>query len=300
MTSPSGLRLAVVTGASSGIGLALARAVAREGRPVLAVARRRERLEALAAEASSAGWAPIHTLALDLAGADAAGRVLARAEELGGAEWLVNNAGFGLRGPVAEADPARLVQMIRLNCESVALLTRAFLPSLVRGGGGFVLNVASIVAFQPAPFHSVYAATKAFVLSFTEGLAEELRGTAVGAGAFCPGPVATEFQAVAGSAGRGPSILTAEAAAREVLGQLRAREVVRVPGLAYRTFVALSALLPRGLVRRLVGRLNRPDEAGRGSRTRAQAQPDEAGRERAGVRGAEPHPAPRHEEGSAR
>jgi short-subunit dehydrogenase len=261
MTSPSGLRLAVVTGASAGIGLALARAVAREGRPVLAVARRRERLEALAAEASSAGWARIHPLALDLAAPDAAGRVLARAEELGGAEWLVNNAGFGLRGPVAEADPVRLVEMVRLNCEAVMLLTHAFLPSLVRRGGGFVLNVASVVAFQPAPFHSVYAATKAFVLSFTEGLAEELRGTAVGAGAFCPGPVATEFQAVAGSAARGPSILTAEAAARAALGQLRAREVVRVPGLAYRTMIAWSALLPRSVARRLAGRLNRPEKA---------------------------------------
>jgi uncharacterized protein len=178
----------------------------------------------------------------------------------------VNNAGFGLRGPVAEADPARLAQMMRLNCEALVLLTRAFLPSLVRRGGGFVLNVASVVAFQPSPFHTVYGATKAFVLSFTEGLAEELRGTGVGTGAFCPGPVATEFQAVAGNAVRGPSILTAEAAAREALAQLRGREVVRVPGLAYRVLTAWSALLPRSVVRRLAGRLNRPERPGRESR----------------------------------
>jgi len=269
MTPPAGLRLAVITGASAGIGLALSRAVAREGRPVLAVARRAERLEGLAAEASSQGWARIFPLALDLSEPSAAGAVLARAEELGGAEWLVNNAGFGLYGPVVEADPARLAQMVRLNCESVVLLSRAFLPSLLRGGGGFVLNVASIVAFQPSPFLSVYGATKAFVLSFTEGLSEELRGTAVGAGAFCPGPVATEFQGVAGSARRamqGPSILTAEEAAREVLDQLRGREVVRVPGLAYRVLAASVALLPRAVVRRMSGRLNRPSQPGRESR----------------------------------
>jgi short-subunit dehydrogenase len=269
MPNPAALRLAVITGASAGIGLALARAIAREGRPVLAVARRGERLQGLAAEASSRGWAPVHPLAVDLAAPSAAGEVLARAEELGGAEWLVNNAGFGLYGPVAEADPAHLAQMIRVNCESVVLLTRLFLPSLGARGGGFILNVASIVAFQPSPFLSVYAATKAFVLSFTEGLSEELRGSGVGAGAFCPGPVTTEFQALAGSARRavrGPAILTAEQAAREVLAQLRGREVVRVPRLAYRVLAASAGLLPRGVVRRLSGRLNRPSRPGRESR----------------------------------
>lgn len=275
MTPLAGPRLAVITGASAGIGLALSRAVAREGRPVLAVARRAERLEGLAAEASSRGWARVHPLALDLSAPGAAGRVLARAEELGGAEWLVNNAGFGGYGPVADADPERLAQMVRLNCEAVVLLSRAFLPSLARAGGGFVLNVASVVAFQPSPFLSVYGATKAFVLSFTEALAEELRGTAVGAGAFCPGPVATEFQAVAGSARRalrGPAVLTAEQAAREALEQLRRREVVRIPRLAYRVLAASAGLLPRGVVRRMSGRLNRPAQPGRASR------PDGSGR----------------------
>jgi len=269
MSLPADLRLAVVTGASAGIGLALSRALAREGRPVLAVARRSDRLERLAAEASSQGWARVHPLALDLAAPGAAAAVLAHAEELGGAEWLVNNAGFGLYGPVAEADPERLAQMVRLNCESVVLLTRAFLPSLERAGSGFVLNVASVVGFQPSPFLSVYAATKAFVLSFTEALSEELRGTGVGAGAFCPGPVATEFQGVAGTARRaahGPAALSAEEAAREVLDQLRRREVVRVPRLAYRLLAASAALLPRGVARRMSGWLNRPSQPGRESR----------------------------------
>ncbi len=130
MVVPAGPHLSIVTGASAGIGQALARAIAREGRPVLAVARREERLRALAAEASASGWAPIHPLPLDLTAPDAAVRVRDRAEALGGAEWLVNDAGFGGYGPVEAADPALLARMVRLNCESLVLLTHALLPQL--------------------------------------------------------------------------------------------------------------------------------------------------------------------------
>src|SRR5512140_1483606 len=139
---PTGSRLAVITGASAGIGRALALAVAREGRPVLAVARRADRLEALAAEAASEGLAPIHPLPLDVTAPGAVGQLLARAESLGGAEWLVNDAGFGEYAPVLEMAPERLQAMLRLNCESLVLLCRAFLPGMVERGG-FVLNVAS-------------------------------------------------------------------------------------------------------------------------------------------------------------
>lgn len=260
MVVPAGPRLSIVTGASAGIGQALVRAIAREGRPVLAVARREDRLRALAAEASAAGWAPVHPLPLDLAAPAAPALVRERAEALGGAEWLVNDAGFGGYGPVEAADPALLSRMIRVNCESLVLLTHALLPGL-RAHRGFVLNVASVVAFQPTPFMSVYGATKAFVLSFSEGLAEELRGTGAGAGAFCPGPVETEFQAVAGLAAR-PSrrraVMTAEEAAGEALRQLRRREVVRVPRLPVRMVSAAPRLLPRLAVRWAWGRMNRP------------------------------------------
>jgi len=263
----AGPRLAVVTGASAGIGLELTRLVARGGRPVLAVARRGERLEALSARARDEGWAAIHPFAMNLTSQHAASLVLSRAEALGGAEWLVNNAGFGLYGPLVEAEPARLLEMVRLNCESVVLLTRAFLPALLGRGEGFILNVASVAGFVPVPFESVYGATKAFVLSFTEALAEELRGTPVGAGAFCPGPVATEFQMVAGAAIRPlRGALTAEAAAREALSQLRTRGVVRVPRLAYRLAMGIAGLIPRGVARRMAGRWNRPPEPGRTSR----------------------------------
>jgi uncharacterized protein len=255
--------LAVVTGASAGIGLALAQELSRSGRPVLAVARREDRVRALADAARAAGHAAIHPLALDVTAPGAPERLRAEAARLGGAAWLVNNAGLGQYGRFEHADPARLLELLRTNCEALVLLTRAFLPLLRASGEGFVLNVASAAAFQPTPYTTVYGATKAFVLSFSEALAEELRGTGVGAGAFCPGPVATEFGAVAGTGDRfvaPPGILTAEAAAREALAQLRAREVVRVPHPLYKLTAVVTRLLPRALVRRVSGRAHRPTE----------------------------------------
>lgn len=255
--------LAVVTGASAGIGLALARELVRSGRPVLAVARREDRLRALAAEAHTAGWAEVHPFALDVTLADAPERLAARALELGGAGLLVNNAGFGQYGRFERANPARLAAMLRVNCEALVLLAHAFLPELRAAGGGAILNVASAAAFQPTPYMAVYGATKAFVLSFTEGLAEELRGSGVWAGAFCPGPVDTEFGQVAGTGGRfgtPPGMLTAEAAALEAIEQLRDREVVWVPHPIYKLTAAASRLVPRAVLRRVSGRVHRPTE----------------------------------------
>lgn len=257
--SPSGSRLAVITGASAGIGRELARGVAREGRPVLAVARRGDRLEALQEEARLRGWAPIHPMVQDVTSPGAAEAILERALSLGGVEWLVNDAGFGEYSPVEKTDPGRLVAMIQLNCEALVLLCRAFLPGFSERGG-FILNVASAAAFQPTPNMTLYGATKAFVLSFTEGLAEELRGGRAGAGAFCPGPVETEFQKVAKGRTGGTSFLSAEAAARAALHQLHGREVVRVPGFVYKLTVTSVRLFPRAWVRRVSGRFHRPSE----------------------------------------
>jgi short-subunit dehydrogenase len=173
----------------------------------------------------------------------------------------VNNAGVGLYGPVAQAELERLVAMVRLNCEALVRLTHAFLPELERAGCGFILNVASAAAFQPTPYMSAYGASKAFVLSFTEGLAEELRGGPVRTGALCPGPVATEFGEVAGTGhrfGAPPGLLSADGAAREALAQLRSRGVVRVPRLVYKLTTAALRALPRGLVRRISGQAHRP------------------------------------------
>lgn len=254
-------RLAVVTGASSGIGWALARALARRGDAVLAVARRGERLEALAAEARADGHAPIHTLALDLAAEGAAPTLAAAVRRLGVPTLLVNNAGFGAYGAFEAADPARLAALVRLNCEALVLCTHALLPDLKAAGGGAVLNVASAAAFQPTPFMAVYGASKAFVLSFTEALDEELRGTGVRALAFCPGPVATEFGEVAGVGARlhdVPGKLTAEEAAEAALRQLDDGEAVLVPGSLARVATTLAQVLPRALVRRAATEVLRP------------------------------------------
>lgn len=253
--------LAVVTGASAGIGAALARQLSRAGRPVLAVARREDRLIALSGEARLDGTAPIHPLAADVSDAPSAARVADTARALGGAAWLVNNAGFGMYGEFEHQDRARLAELVAVNCEAVVLLSHALLPQLREArGGGVLLNVASAAAFQPTPFMSVYGASKAFVLSFTEGLAEELRGSGVWVGAYCPGPVETEFGDVAGAGERFawiPQVLSAEQAAREALGQVARREVVYVPRPFYRLATAASRVLPRAFIRRVSGRAHR-------------------------------------------
>jgi short-subunit dehydrogenase len=253
--------LAVVTGASSGIGAALARELSGRGRPVLAVARRGERLDALAAAAAAAGRAPVHPLALDVAAPDAAARVRERARELGGAAWLVNNAGFGMYGPFRAQPAARITEMIRLNCEALVALTGALVPDLVEAGRGAVVNVASVAGFQPTPYMAAYGATKAFVLSFSEALSEELAGTGVTVTAFCPGPVATEFGAVAGYVhrrGTPPGQISAEAAARAAVDAAEAGEVVAVPGPLNRIAVLTGKLLPRAWVRRASRQVLRP------------------------------------------
>jgi uncharacterized protein len=252
--------LAVVTGASAGIGAALARLLSARGRPVLAVARREERLEELAETTRADGGAKVTPLAIDVADRRAPERIVEAARELGGAAWLVNNAGFGMYGAFERARPSRVAEMIRLNCEALVTLTHAFLPELRAAGGGRILNVASVAGFQPTPYMAVYGATKAFVLSFSEALHEELRGSGITVGAFCPGPVATEFGTVAGVGTRFervPSSLTAEAAAAEALAQLQAGEVVRVPTALYGLTTRAVSLLPRALVRRIAGRVQR-------------------------------------------
>lgn len=253
----------MVTGASAGIGLALARELSRRGRPVLAVARRAERLRALAMESRAEGDGEIHLLEQDVRDPAAAGRILDAARSLGGASVLVNNAGLGQYGRFEDAAPERLADMLRTNCEALVLLTHAFLPELRAAGSGMILNVASAAAFQPTPFMAVYGATKAFVLSFTEAISEELRGTGVRVGAFCPGPVSTEFGEVAGTRERFrnvPGVLTAESAAREALAQVDRGEVVRVPHPIYKLTTAASGVLPRAITRRVSARVNRPTE----------------------------------------
>ena len=179
---------AVVTGASSGIGLEFARVLARRGHPVLAVARRRERLEALAKEAAKHGGR-VEPLTADLMTDQGVTSLVWRTEELGEIELLINNAGIANAGDFLGASLDCEMAAIRLNVDAVVRLTHNVLRGMAHRRRGAIINLASVVGFQPFPHFAVYAATKAFVLSFTEALAEELRGTGVRLLALCPGAV---------------------------------------------------------------------------------------------------------------
>jgi len=186
--------VALVTGASSGIGAQLARIHAEHGGALVIVARRREKLEALKAELEKAHGVTVHVLTQDLAEAGAAQQVHDQVRERGvDIDILVNNAGFGYRGVFHEQDWAINEAMIKVNILALAALTRVFVPAMVARGRGRVLNVASMAGFVPGPLHAVYYATKAFVVSFSEALASELAGTGVTVTALCPGPTETEF-----------------------------------------------------------------------------------------------------------
>ncbi len=189
----------LITGASSGIGADLARVFAREGYDLILVARSRDRLDALVRELRDAFGATVRALPIDLSTPGAAGVVRERAAQEGiDVDVLVNDAGFGMRGPFAELDPARQIEMIQVNLVALTELTRLFVPDMVRQGAGRILNVASTAAFQPGPLMAVYCATKAYVLSFSEALAEELRGSGVTVTCVAPGATETGFGEIAG------------------------------------------------------------------------------------------------------
>ncbi len=187
--------ITLITGASAGLGAEFARACVRRGEEVVLVARRRDRLEALAAEFEGQA----HVLAADLADPGAPARLIADVERLGlQVGTLINNAGFGLNGRFATLPLERQVEMIDLNVRALTELTARVLPQMRARRAGAILNTASTAAFQSGPGMAVYFATKAFVLSFSEALHQELKGSGIRVSALCPGPVATEFAQVAG------------------------------------------------------------------------------------------------------
>jgi short-subunit dehydrogenase len=194
LPAPAAELTALVTGASSGIGLELARALARRGHSLTLVARRLERLRALATELSLEHGVEVDVVAADLADPGQRERlhteVLARGRPV---QLLVNCAGFGIYQPFATSSRERELEQVRLLVEAVVDLDARFLPAMVRRGRGGIVNVASTAGFQPLPGNSTYSAAKAFVLAHSEALADELRGSGVGVTAVCPGPVPTEF-----------------------------------------------------------------------------------------------------------
>jgi short-subunit dehydrogenase len=247
----------VITGASAGIGVELARVFAREGHQLALVARREDRLRALAEEiAASSKRRPI-VIAVDLADADAVQKI---ADELRahGAEpqYMVNNAGFGLVGLADMREREQELAMIDVNVRALTDLSLAFADSLARHRGG-LLNVGSVAGFLPGPGMAVYYATKAYVLSFSEALHAELKAKGVKVTVLCPGPVPTEFATVAGlKKGRGSggplTVSAARVAEAGYRGLMRGRRMV-VPGMANRLITMIVPLVPRRLLLRAVG-----------------------------------------------
>jgi uncharacterized protein len=196
---PSESSTAVVTGASSGIGTEIARELAHRGLNLTLVARREDRLRALAEELGRAHGVRAEIVAADIASEDGRKSMFEEIASRGrDVDVLVNNAGFGSAGRFQSLDGEKETLMVRTNCEAVVALCARFVPPMVDRGRGALLNVASIAAYQPLPFQATYSATKAFVLSFTEALNADLHGTGVTATALCPGPVPTEFEENAG------------------------------------------------------------------------------------------------------
>ena len=195
MTPTPGAR-AIVTGASSGIGAALAPLLAAEGYDLVLVARRADRLEALAETIRAEHGREVSVLALDITCGSALEDLQAIAPS---PALLINNAGVGRFGSAVKGTVAEQSQMVRLNCEALTTLTLGYLPRMIEQGEGVIVNMASIAGFQPLPYFAVYGATKAYVISLTEALDEEFTGTGVRLVAVCPGPVHTEFQQNAGS-----------------------------------------------------------------------------------------------------
>jgi uncharacterized protein len=247
---------ALITGASSGIGEEFARQLARRGYELVLVARRKDRLEQLAEQVPTTA----HVIECDLAfeAEELAGRV----ERLGAdLDLLVNNAGFGLRGHFLGLDAEREAEMVRVNCEAVVRLTHAFVPGMVERGSGGVITVASTAGMQPLPYETTYAASKAFAISFMEALSMELRGTGVRALVVNPGPVKTEWQAVAGydeNTRTIPGMISAEQCVADALRAYDRGKRSMIPGRLF-PWVMRAAISPKPIKLRVTERIYRPD-----------------------------------------
>jgi uncharacterized protein len=244
----------LITGASAGLGAEFARACARRGEALALVARRRDRLEALKAELGG----DVHIFAADLALPGAAGSLIAELAAEGlTVGTLINNAGFGLAGTFADRPLDRQREMIDLNIRTLTELCHLVLPAMRAAGKGAILNVASTAAFQPGPNMAVYYATKAYVLSFTEALHHEMKGTGIRVSALCPGPTTSEFSDVADS--HSPTLERMKMPAAPVvaagLAGLDANKAVVIPGFKNKIGAQASRFLTRAAMRRIIGRI---------------------------------------------
>jgi uncharacterized protein len=245
-------KIALVTGASAGLGVEFARQLSERGYRLVLAARRKERLEAVAKELGDA-----RAVTIDLSKAGAAAKLMADLEAHGETvNLLVNNAGFGLIGRFAELDARRERQMIDLNIGTLADLCRAVAPGMIEQKSGGIINVASTAAFQPGPKMAVYFATKAFVLSLTEALHEELKPHGINVTCLCPGPTRTEFGDIAGFGGNGLFDRVAMESPEVVKAGLRGldrNKAVVVPGLVNKVTANSGRFAPRSVVRKIAG-----------------------------------------------
>lgn len=249
--------VALVTGPTSGLGAGYARRFARDGHDMVLVARDATRLEELAAELRGAHRVNVEVLPADLSEPSGRDAVVARLTD--GVTVLVNNAGFGTSGEFWTAEPAELQRQLDVNVTAVMHLTRAALPAMLAAGRGTVINIASVAGLLPGR-GSTYSASKAWVVFFSEGLANGLAGTGVSVHAVCPGFVRTEFHERAGldmASIPGPMWLTVDDVVADSLADIARGRVVSIPGLQYKLLTSAGRLVPGGVVRALTNRLGR-------------------------------------------
>ena len=254
-------RTALITGASSGIGEAFAEAFAQQGLDLILVARSSDKLDATAARLTKTyGGRRVEVIAADLSAPQPGAALAKKIAALGmGVDVLVNNAGFGLAANFHKNEPARQQQMITLNVNAVVDLAQTFLPPMLERGAGAIINIASLAGFQPTPYMTVYGATKAFVLSFSEGLWAEYRSKGIAVIAVCPGPVDTAFFEATGNAKLRQTIprgtmLTAEQVVAASLKALAQGKSFVVPGAVMKLASLLPRFMPRALVASVAAR----------------------------------------------
>jgi short-subunit dehydrogenase len=253
----------LVTGASSGIGLELARCFAADGCRLILIARNTEALETLAKELRNKHGIETQVLTADLSKRETPKRIFDELQNAGiTVDVLVNNAGFGAHGAFVEMSLAWQLEMLQVNIAALTELTGLFLPGMIQRRRGGILNVGSVAGFQPGPGMAVYYATKAYVLSFTEALAEELLGTGLTVSVLCPGPTTSNF----GNVARGDKVrklkttkMSAETVARHGHRAFRNGKVTVVPGIANHLLVFLNRITPRWFPRKIVKLYNRTD-----------------------------------------
>jgi short-subunit dehydrogenase len=246
--------VALITGASGGIGLELARLCAKGGHDVILVARSQAKLEEIAKYLSGMYQVRVEIIVADLSDAEAPQAIMEEVTQRGlGIDVLVNNAGFGQWGLFGRGDLDRQLGMVQVNVVALMTLTRLALPRMVSKRRGRILNVASTAGFAPGPLMAVYYASKAFVVSFTEGIAQELRGTGITVTALCPGPTRTGFGAVAGTADsnlfRTPAVMEAAPVAEAGYRGMMSGRALVVPGVLNKLLLLVIRLSPRWAVR---------------------------------------------------